>query len=204
MPQFNEMLTVCFSKFSVNLFQLNPQNINIRLIVPRGEILVVQILNIMLHITRKLVRKQQRRSFPVQFDGCLCYTTIKSMMHAQVMGWLMWAMMRLERAVPGRSHARWRRVWCWFSMHSNASVLLSGSHWKWFHQHVQHTHWCVCVFVSVCARGPLHYLPHAVQSCLTEVSWRDLVVVASVTQSDCQSHLWGQEMIKCTNTHMHT
>lgn len=66
MPQFNEMLTVCFSKFSENLFQLNPQNINKRLIVPRGEILVVQIMNIMLHITCKLVGKQQCRSLPMQ------------------------------------------------------------------------------------------------------------------------------------------
>lgn len=62
---------------------------------------------------------------------------------------------------------------------------------------------CVCVCVSA-SPGPLHHLPHAVRSCLTEVWWRDPVVVACVTLSDCQAHLWEQVTIRHTRARSHT
>lgn len=58
---------------------------------------------------------------------------------------------------------------------------------------------CLCVCLYMCASlEPQHHLPHPVQSCLTEAWWRDAVVVASVTLSDCQAHLQGQVMIRIT------
>lgn len=69
---------------------------------------------------------------------------------------------------------------------------------------------CVCLYMCV-SLEPQHHLPHPVQSCLTEAWWRDaVVVVASVTLSDCQAHLQGQVMIRITysqtltNTHART
>lgn len=55
---------------------------------------------------------------------------------------------------------------------------------------------CLFVSVSVCPRGPA-----PLTTCCPMMPDRGLqrhpVVVASVTLSDCQAHLWGQVMIKC-------
>lgn len=109
----------CWMKSFV--YQLKPLKVEVSLTVPEDEIVLhAGVLSINIHTTKKQFRKQQHTSYPVQLKGKpVCYDTIKSMAHAQVMQWLMWVMMSLD----------WSLV-CWgvWKMGNPWEVLLSQTH----------------------------------------------------------------------------